>query len=408
MAERLACEGGVPVRARPFPTWPVWDEREERALLEVLRSGEWGEITGSTVARFQERFAAFQQARFCIAVTNGTAALRLAFRALDVRPGDEVIVPPYTFIATASAAVEIGAVPVFADVDPETYLLDPRAAEAAITERTRVIVPVHVAGCPADMDAFRALAEKYELKLLEDAAQAHGAAWNGRGAGALGDLGTFSFQASKNLNAGEGGAVVTDNEELAEHVWSLHNVGRAREGAWYHHEILGSNERLTAFQAALLLAQMERLPEQIARREAAAAYLDGALSTIEGIRPLRRDPRVTTHAYHLYIFRYDAGAFGGLARDAFVRALGAEGIPCSDGYPPIGAAPAIRNELARLRPLLGRAVETPTPHVPQADRASAEGVWLPQNLLLSPVEDLEDVAAAIRKVQRLAGALVRS
>jgi dTDP-4-amino-4,6-dideoxygalactose transaminase len=408
VAETLACQGGAPVRSRPYPAWPVWDEREERALLEVLRSGRWGELDGGTVALFEERFAAFQEARFCIAVTNGTAALRVAFRALGLGPGDEVIVPPYTFIATASAALEVGALPIFADIDPETYLLDPAAAEAAITPRTRAVVPVHVAGCPGDMDAFRALAARHDLRLVEDAAQAHGASWNGQGVGALGDLGTFSFQASKNLTAGEGGAVVTDDEELAEVVWSLHNVGRVRTGAWYWHELLGSNERLTAFQAALLLAQMERLPEQMARREAAAAYLNRALAAIEGLRPLWRDPRVTAHAHHLYIFRYDAEAFGGLERDAFVRALRAEGIPCSSGYTPLNTAPALREAVARLRPLLGRDDDPLAVRVPRADRACAEGIWLPQYVLLGSEEDLHDIVRAIHKVQRLAGALVHS
>ncbi len=408
VGEMLARDGGTPVRERPFPAWPVWDEREERALLEALRSGHWGEIDGSMVERFQERFAALQGARSCTAVTNGTAALRIAFRALGVNPGDEVIVPPYTFIATASAALEVGAVPIFADVDPETYLLDPAAAEAAITPRTRAVVPVHIAGCPADMDAFRALAARHGLKLLEDAAQAPGAAWNGQGAGTLGHLGTFSFQASKNLNSGEGGAIVTDDAETAELVWSLHNVGRRRDGAWYHHELLGGNERMTEFQAALLLAQMERLPAQMARREAAASYLDRALAQIEGIRPLRRDPRVTAHAHHIYIFRYDARAFGGLTRDAFVQALNAEGIPCSAGYPALGAAPAIRRELARLWPLLGRDDDPLDVDVPCADRASAEGVWLPQSLLLAPDDDLADVVRAVQKVQRLAGARVHA
>ena len=408
VAEKLACQGGVPVRTRPFAVWPVWDEREERALLEVLRSGRWGELDGRAVARFQERFAAFQEARFCIAVTNGTAALRVAFRALGMGPGDEVIVPPYTFVATAAAALEVGAIPVFADIDPETYLLDPAAAEAAISPRSRAIVPVHIAGCPADMDAFRALAAKHNLRLVEDAAQANGASWNGQRVGALGDLGTFSFQASKNLTAGEGGAVVTDHEQLAEVVWSLHNVGRVRAGAWYRHELLGANERLTEFQAALLLTQLERLPEQMARREAAAAYLDRTLTAIEGIRPLRRDPRVTTHAYHLYIVRYDAQAFGGLERDAFVQALNAEGIPCSAGYPALGAAVAIRKELARLRPLLGRDDDPLDVRVPCADRASAEAVWLPQYLLLGSEEDLHDIVRAIHKIQHLAGALVHS
>jgi dTDP-4-amino-4,6-dideoxygalactose transaminase len=378
----------------------VWDEREERALLEVLRSGRWGEIDGTMVERFQTQFANFQGARRCVGVVNGTAALRVALRALGVGLGDEVIVPPYTFIATASAALEIGAIPIFADIDPETYLLDPAAAEAAITSRTRAIVPVHVAGCPADMDALGDVAARHGLHLLEDAAQAHGAAWRGQSVGALGDLGTFSFQASKNLNAGEGGALVTNDDSLADRIWSLHNVGRVRDGAWYRHEILAGNERLTEFQAALLLAQMERLPEQMARREAGATYLDRELASIEGLRPLRRDPRVTVHAHHLYILRYEAAAFGDLPRDLFVRALKAEGIPCSTGYTPLTDSPAIRREVERLVALLGRSDRPLAVEVPNAERSCREGIWLPQNVLLGDEEDLADVVTAVRKIQR--------
>jgi len=407
-SDRLACEGGSPLRTHPFPTWPVWDVRDENALLSVLRSGHWGEIESDVVGQFEERFAAFQQARHCVAVVNGTAALRIAYRALGVGYGDEVIVPPYTFIATASAVLEVGAVPVFADIDPDTYLLDPVAVAEAITPRTRAIVPVHVAGCPADMDAFRALAGRHGLRLVEDAAQAPGASWNGQGVGSLGDIGTFSFQASKNLNAGEGGAVVTNDPALAERIWSLHNVGRTRTGAWYHHELLGGNDRLTAFQAALLITQLDQLPQQMARREAGARYLDAALSSIEGIKPMVRQPQVTGHAHHLYMFAYDSGAFGGLSRDGFVRALLAEGIPCSAGYSMISDELAIQTESARLCAALGR--EQPAARAPLtvARRACAQGVWLPQRLLLAEEHELHDVVEAVRKIQRLSMTLAHA
>lgn len=204
MAERLALHGGTPVRTEPFPRWPVWGEEEEKALLEVLHSGQWG-IGGEKTTQFEEAFARFQNARYGISVTNGTAALEIALRAAGVGPGDEVIIPPYTFVATATACLALGALPVFADIDPETYLLSPTAAEARITERTKAIIAVHIGGCPADMDAFPELARRHGLKLIEDAAQAHAAAWRGRRVGAIGDMGAFSFQSSKNLSAGEGG-----------------------------------------------------------------------------------------------------------------------------------------------------------------------------------------------------------
>lgn len=401
---KLAVDGGQPVRNRAFPAWPVFGEEEERALSDALRSGVWG-IGGERVAELEARFAALQDSRHATCVVNGTAALELALKAAGVGIGDEVIVPPYTFVATATAPLLLGAIPVFADLDPETYMLDPGAVEEAITERTRAVVAVHLAGCPADLDALGAIARRHGLKLVEDAAQAHGAAWKGRRVGAIGDLGCFSFQSSKNLCAGEGGAVLTDDDGLAEIVWSLHNTGRVRGGAWYHHELLGWNYRMTQFQAALLLAQMKRLPEQIARREESGQYLADRLRDVSGIRPLARDRRVTTHAWHIFVFRYSPAAFGGMTRDRFVEALAAEGVPCSTGYVPLHHAPAVKTETARLLASLGRssapAWTDPSRHLPVAERAGyAEGVWLPQYVLLGERADLDDVVEAVAKIQR--------
>jgi dTDP-4-amino-4,6-dideoxygalactose transaminase len=404
--EKLAIDGGTAVRTAPWPSWPVWDQTEERALLEVLHSGQWGMINGTKVQQFEECWARFHQANHCVCVVNGTSALEIALRALEVGPGDEVIVPPYTFVATPAAALLVGAIPVFADIDPETYELDPRAVESAITTRTRAIVPVHVGGCPPDLDGILGLARQHNLKVLEDAAQAHGAEWRGRRVGALGDVGTFSFQASKNLNAGEGGAIVTNDRELYERIWSLHNVGRVRSPewrtrGWYQHEILGFNYRLTEFQAALLLAQFSRIEDQMARRERGARFLDRELARIPGIRPQHRDPRVTAHAHHLYIFRYDASAFGGRSRAEFLQALQAEGIPCSPGYVPLHHAPAIRTEVAKLCARLGRTDNPLDRPLPNAERAGyTEGVWLGQSILLADDKDLADIPRAIEKIQQ--------
>ena len=404
--EKLAIEEGAAVRTDPWPAWPVWDAREEQALLDVLRSGHWGMVDGAKVQQFETAWAELHRARYCVSVVNGTAALEIALRALEVGPGDEVIVPPYTFIATATAALLVGAVPIFADIDPETYELDPSAVEAAVSPRTRAIIPVHIGGCPPDLDAILAIARKHGPRVLEDAAQAHGASWRGQPVGALGDLGTFSFQASKNLNSGEGGAIVTNDEVLYQRLWSLHNVGRVqspewRTRSWYQHEILGFNSRLTEFQAAILLAQMTRLDAQMARREAGATYLDQELSRIDGIRPQRRDPRVTAHAHHLYIFRYDPSAFGGRVREEFLSALQAEGVPCSPGYVPLHHAPAIKTEVARLCQRLGRTDDPLDRPLPVAERAGyAEGVWLGQRLLLAEESDLKDIPAAVRKIHK--------
>lgn len=409
-ATKLAIEGGIPTHTGGWPKWPVWDEREEQMLLDVLRSGQWGMNNGQRVREFEKRWATFQEAAYCVCVTNGTCALELSLRALGIGWGDEVIVPSYTFVATATAVLMVGALPVFVDIDRDTYGLDAEAAAAAVTSRTKAVIPVHIAGCPADMDDIVAVARRHDLAVLEDAAQAHGAAWRGQRVGAIGDLGTFSFQASKNINAGEGGAIVTNSERLYQMVWSLHNVGRIqtpdwRTRGWYEHEILGTNARMTEFQAALLLAQLTRVEEQMAHRERAARYLDQHLAEIPGIRPLQPDARVTSHAHHLYIFRYDASAFGGHPRAEFLAALYKEGIPCSSGYgAPLHHAPAVVTAWRRLSTQLGRSEQLTAGALPVAERAGyEEAVWLSQQLLLAPEADLAAIPEAICKIQRAWG-----
>jgi dTDP-4-amino-4,6-dideoxygalactose transaminase len=397
--EKIALHGGTPVRTKPWPRWPEWDEREVEALAAVVRSGNWFCRGGTRVDELTRRFSEYHNARFAVPCTNGTHAIELALRAVGVRAGDEVIVPPYTFIATASAVVQVNAIPVFADIDPETYNLDPAAAEAAITDRTSAIIAVHVAGCPADMDAFPELARRRGLKLIEDAAQAVGAEWRGRRIGAIGDAGTFSFQASKNLNSGEGGIIVTDREEVYDHAWSLADVGRVREGAWYQHEFISGNYRMTEWQAAILLAQMDRLEEQTRRRNENALYLAEGLAPIDGIRPLRRDARVTCHAYHLFAFRYLADGFGGLPRAEFIRALSAEGIPCSAGYTPLYHQGAFRVDPATHPIAAARSYANS--HCPVAERICAEeAVWLFQSMLLGTKADMDDIVTAVAKIQR--------
>jgi len=394
---RLAIDGGQPVRATPFPQWPIAGEREEQLLLEVLHSGRWGALGGDKVTTFAARFAAFQGAQFGTCVPNGTMALELALRAVGVGPGDEVITTPYTFIATASAALGLGAKPIFVDILPGTGNIDPARIGAAVTSRTKAIVPVHIGGQPADLDGVLDVAGRHGVPIVEDAAQAWGAAWRGQPVGAIGDIGTFSFQASKNLTAGEGGIVVTNDEALGERCWSLHNVGRVRDGAWYQHEILGWNFRMTEWCGAILLAQFERLPEQMPIREASARYLDGALAEIAGITPLTIDPRVTRHARHLYLARYDPAAFGGHTRAEFLAALRAEGIEgVSPGYTPLTNSPAIHRALTDL---FGPAAVREIAPCPIANRATDEVFWLPQNVLLDDRDGLDTIPAAIAKIQ---------
>ena len=264
----LALFGGSPVRTQPFPRWPIFGDAEEARLLRSLRSGNWGRLHGEEVAEFERRFAAMHGCRHGIAVVNGTVSLRIALLAAGIQAEDEVIVPPYTFISTASAVIEANAIPVFADVELETFNLDPRAVEAAITPRTKAIIPVHFAGQPAAMDRLMAIAREHRLVVIEDAAHAHGASDNGRPAGSLGHMASFSFQSSKNLTAGEGGIIITNDDATAEACRSIHNCGRVPDGIWYEHHVVAGNYRLGEFQGAVLNAQLDRLDDQTATRDA--------------------------------------------------------------------------------------------------------------------------------------------
>jgi dTDP-4-amino-4,6-dideoxygalactose transaminase len=397
MASHLAIDGGSPVRTDPFPAWPIYGAREEQLLLEVLHSGKWGELTGSKVLEFGRDFAAFQGASFGVCVPNGTLALEVGLEALGVGHADEIITTAYTFIATASSAFAVGARPIFVDIDPETNNIDPARIEAAITSRTRVIVPVHIGGQPADMDGVLEVARKHGIPVLEDACQAWGASWKGTPVGAIGDLGCFSFQASKNINAGEGGIVVTNSRELYNLAWSLHNVGRLPEGGWYQHEILGRNLRMTEWAGAVLIAQLERLPDAMTLRQRNAARLTEGLAEVQGLSPTKVDARTTSHAWHLYQIRYDPGQFGGRTRDEFLKALAAEGIPCSGGYVPLTYQNAIQHT---LRTRFGEESLANLAEVPNAEHAGSHTVWLAQTMLLGADEDIDQIVEACRKIQR--------
>jgi dTDP-4-amino-4,6-dideoxygalactose transaminase len=388
----LAINGGIPVRTRPFGGWPEFGREEEELLLEALRSGHWGSLDGTFVNRFEAEFAALQDARHGVSTVNATMGLAVALRALGIGVGDEVIVPPYTFIATASAPLMLGAIPVFVDVDPDTLLIDPAGIDAAVTSRTRAIIPVHHGGSPVDMDGVMAAARRHGLRVIEDAAQAHGAAWRGRPVGAIGDIGVFSFQSSKPINAGEGGMMVTDDDELDELLWSLRNVGRRRGGEWYEHVRLGWNLRMSEFQAAVLIGQMRRMPEQQQRRTAAAAYLNAELSKIPGVVPLKLPDGVTAHSWYTYHWRWLGAVDGGLPKMAFAEALRAEGIPLFHGYTPLNRNLAVRSEIARL----GGADPAACPN---AERAEADEVLMfALPILFGSPEDLDDVVRAVAKV----------
>jgi len=400
---RLALLGGEPVHTGGWPSWPIHDEREREAVLGVLESGKWW--YGDRVRQFEEKFAAFQDAKFGITCTSGTAALELALIGAGIGAGQEVIVPPYTFVATATAVLKANAVPIFVDIELDTLNLDAEQVEAAITEKTAAIMPVHFAGLPADMDRILAIARKHRLRVIEDAAHAWGTQWRGKGCGALGDAGGFSFQASKNITAGEGGIVLTDNPELADTVRSLSNVGRGKDKPWYEHYLTGGNYRMTEFHGALLLAQLTRLAEQTERRARNAAILNQGLAGIEGLRTLREEPRATRRSYHLYGMRLIASEFG-CSRDRFVEAFRAEGITCGPGYP----HPLYRNPLFQRSgtgptycpvscPFYAKAVDYTKVCCPNAEQACQEIIWLYQAMLLGSEEDMDDIVAAARKIR---------
>jgi dTDP-4-amino-4,6-dideoxygalactose transaminase len=397
----LAINGGKPVRKKPFPSWPIFGKAEEKALIEVLRSGKWG-IGGEKNVEFSQAFAKWLGVKRVVTCTNGTAAIEIALRAAGVKPADEVIVPAYTFVATASSVLSIGAVPVFADIEPETYMIDPSSIEAVITPKTKAMIPVHIGGGPADLDRIMKVAKEHDLRVVEDAAQAHGAEWNGRRIGGDGDMAIWSFQSSKNLTAGEGGALSTNNEEMGEDAWSIMNCGRRKDRQWYEHFILGSNFRMTEFQAAILLKQLVKVEGQMKTRDKNAAYLAKRLREVEGVVPLETYPQTTRHAHHLFIMRYDQNAFGGVPKEKFVKAVNKEGVPLAPGYTiPLHELPAIRNYNLPYVNLDYSKTKLPvTEHA-----CKEEGMWFHQSVLLGTKKDMDDIVDVFLKVKRYSSEL---
>lgn len=396
---KLGLFGGKPIRRRPFPRWPVFGKPEETRLLRTLRSGNWGRLDGNEVATFERRFSEMHGCKEAIAVVNGTVSLRIALIAAGIQADDEVIVPPYTFFSTASAVIEANAVPVFADIDLATFNLDPRAVEAAITPRTRAIIPVHFAGQPAEMDALMRIARKYKLTVIEDAAHAHGASYRNKPAGSLGHAASFSFQSSKNLTSGEGGIITTNDRRLAEACRSIHNCGRIPKGIWYEHHMISGNYRLGEFQGAILNAQLGRLEAQTKARDRNGRYLAGRLENIPGLLPQARPKSCTRHAYHLFMMRLDPERFG-TSREAVIHALEAEGIPCSPGYGfSLHRQPMFSNKA--FGPYLSGWIENldySRTVCPNSDLVCQQSIWLEQSMFLGNKADMDDIADAFEKV----------
>jgi 3-amino-5-hydroxybenzoate synthase len=407
--KQLALLGGTAAKTKPFPPWPYYDEKEKVALQQVLESRQWWCTPGSQTKAFEEEFAASQGARFGIAVTNGTHALEVVLQALGMGHGDEVIVPDFTFVATASAVLFTGAIPVLVDVRPDTYCIDPELVERAITPRTRAIIVVHMGGHPADLDRIAALAVRRGIALVEDCAHAHSSEWQGRKLGTFGIAGTFSFQASKLMTAGEGGMIVTNDDAFERSARSVHDCGRLPGKWFYDHFVYGSNYRLSEWQGAILRVQLSRAADQTIRRFANARLLADLLKRIEGIDPQTLDPRCTHNGHYAFIYHWDAKSFHGISRSRYIDALKAEGIPEQASYPSLHGLDLFSNPasyqgrvgmdgVARMREVLGGCF-------PNTDRAAKETVWIPQTALLGDEQDMREIAFAVSKIQENAAQL---
>ena len=404
-ADRLAVNGGVPVRNqqdKPWPRWPdntqaQWQDQVGPALREVYLSAVEG-LPAPKGKQFAQALADYCGTEYGVLMPHGTNAIAAAIAAvLDIdglSDGGEIIIPNYTFIATASAPLFVGCSLCFADIDPASATLDPAAVEAAIGPRTQAILPVHLAGQTADMDALKAIADKHSLALIEDCAHAHGAEYNGRRAGGLGHVGAFSFQSSKNLTSGEGGAVTTDDVTIRNRVTAFMDVGRHPEGGRWEYPRLGWNYRTSEYVAALLLVRLGKLEQEIATRSGNADYLSARLAQIDGVAPPQLKPWATRHSYHLYPFTYDSEAFGGESVETVAKALQAEGMPCCRGYDALSDHEAIQTvarnhpERIRVEPCLN------------VERVSVRTLWLIQNALLAAETDMDDIAEAMAKIQR--------
>jgi len=402
---KLAVLGGEPVRRQPLGRWPIITDEEVEAVTRVLRRGKlFASMYGSEeVAKFEEEFAAAMGVKRAVSVSSGTAALDVVLRAIGLKLGDEVITTPYTFIATATSIVHNHAVPVFADVDPKTRNIDPDDVKRKITERIKAIVVVHIAGHPAEMDEIMEIAEEKGLYVIEDAAQAHLAEYKGRKVGGIGHAAIFSFQESKNMTAGEGGAITTNDDELAERCISLREHGRRRDKPWYYHEALGWNYRLTEMQAAILRVQLKRLPAVTEERRRNAERLGKIISEFDFLRPSYVALYVK-HAYHLYLVDYDPSKLG-VSKAVLARAVQAEGVPLAEGYywpvyeNPIFSDPERMPEVPFK--LLGKQVRYGRGLCPVAEKLCYEtGMWFPGHILNAPAEELDDVARALEKVEK--------
>ncbi len=405
--------GGKPVRKESFPGWPQIGEVDKKYFMDSLKRKEWCRLYGDKVTNFEKSWAEKLGCKYCTGVVNGTSALYAALFALDVGPGDEVLVPPYTFVATVNAVFQQYALPVFVDMDRETCQMDTTKLENTVTEHTRCILPVHLGGSMANMDNVLNVAQKHNLSVVEDACQAHFAEWKGKKAGTFGDVGCFSFQSTKILSCGEGGAIVTDREDLLDKFHAFQNNGRDRKtGTRHGYQYQGGNLRMTEFQGALLQAQLTRFEEICNLREENANHLTKLLDEIPGISRAKMYEENNRNTYYIYMMIYNQDEFGGLPRSRFLEAMRKEGLPLGSGYSrPLNKEPFIEKMLnsraykniyskERLDQYRERN------HCPQNDKLSKEGLFMSQRYLLGTKDDAEQIAEAIRKIRNHASELL--
>ena len=391
----LALFGGDPVRKTPFYSWPRVVDGQQEKLIDTLVNDSWG-IGSESIRELEDKFALFHEAKSCIAVNTGTNALWVALKAAGVSSGDEVIIPAYTFIATATAVLMANARPVFVDIEPNTFNMDPNLIESAITDRTKVIIPVHIGGNPADMESIIDLAMKHKLIIIEDAAQAHGAEWDGKKVGALHKGGIFSFQSSKNMSAGEGGAIVSNDEDFMDTCFAYYNCGRHRDGDWYEHRIIGGNHRMSAMAASLLIPQFETIENDMRIRDKNRQKLDQALSDMD-LEITHRYKKVTRESNHLYLLRYKAENFNDISREKFFDAIRAEGVYTYAGYNPLYREDVFKgqgDDFPWLKNVNYSNISCPVTE----QIADYQSVWLTQNHLLGDESDIQDIINAFEKV----------
>jgi len=397
---KLAIKGGERVKTTPFPSFPIWDKEDEEYLLAALHSGRWSighedsknPNNKKFIEQLEQRMAELQKAEYSVAMANCTAALDVAVKSIDIQPGDEVIVTPYSFIASATCILQAGAVPVFADIDEKTWNIDPDCIRKSITPKTKAIVVVHFGGQCADMDEIRTIANEHGLRIIEDCAHAFGAAWKNAPVGTIGDAGCFSFQQSKNVTCGEGGVLVTNDDEIFKKAYSYHMSGRKYGGQWFQHEVLGWNYKITEFQAALACSQMNKIEKADSIRNMNALRIVEALDKIDGLDFVKTSERAIKRVYHLLTFTYDLEHFDGVSKKRFLRALYAEGIPLFDGY----KYPIYKNGLFINDKNNDYSIYEE--RCPIAEKKCEQGVWIPQTVLLGSDKDISELIDAFYKV----------